>query len=307
MSPSRVNWGVLLILIGGTLLATNLDYLSSWVWWDLLRLWPVLLIAIGINLMFRKSRFRPLSYLSALLLLATFAYVVWLNGGLHFQRDYRDFSDYFGGRTTASVSYDDQSSASIKFDFDDGRIYYNTGSSADLMRIVSRSSRGGIGLDSHCDAGNCDIKVSEKDHRWLARLANEYNSGHHDWRCYLHPGVDYSLDFNLDDTEIRFFAQDLSVKKMNVEADYSNLRFKFGDGQAETRLDLKGRSNDVELYFPATAGIRLYGIDLDPDAQADLGVRLRDGALFTENYETAPVRFDVVANLDNSGVTVRKY
>jgi hypothetical protein len=44
-------WPVLLIIIGGTILANNLGLVSVDVWSSLLRLWPAILMAIGIELL----------------------------------------------------------------------------------------------------------------------------------------------------------------------------------------------------------------------------------------------------------------
>jgi hypothetical protein len=162
-------------------------------------------------------------------------------------------------------------------------------------------------MAAECNASSCDILVTEVDQHWLAQLAREHNAGHRDWRCYLHPRVDYSLDFDLDNTEVRFFAEDLVIRQMNIKADYSDLRLKFGSLQQETRIDLKGRTCDVELFLPQAAAIRLAGIYLSPDAQSVLGLTEHEGALFTDDYATAAVRFDVVADLDNSDVVVKRY
>ncbi len=304
MNPSRVNWGVVFILIGCTFLATNLDYVSDWVWWDLLHFWPVLLIAIGIDLVFRKSKLKALSYISTLLIVATFAYVIWLNGGI---RGLEDHTWIHQGKSVAAVDYDGQTSADVAFKLDDGRVYYNSGNDA-LIRVVSRDRSGGIGLESDCNGSQCKVTVTEQERHWLARLARDYDRyDDRDWRCYLNPRTDYSLTFDLDNTEIRFFAEDLFVKSMRIDADYSDIRLKFGTRQPLTQIDIRGRTNDVEFFFPQSAGLRLAGIHLNPDAMHDLGVVEEGNALVSDNYHTASTKFEVVSQLDNSDVVIKRF
>lgn len=85
----RVSGGTFLICIGGVLLLNTLDWLGWGVWFELLRLWPVLLISLGLRLLFVNT---PLHFLSlagpALVLLTTVAVVAgydereqsWTNG-----------------------------------------------------------------------------------------------------------------------------------------------------------------------------------------------------------------------------------
>ena len=82
MSPSRVRWGLTLILIGGLCLAINMGNLSWWIFLDFLYLWPVALIAIGLEMIVKKTRFQNFAYLSSVLLLGCFIWVVWADGGL---------------------------------------------------------------------------------------------------------------------------------------------------------------------------------------------------------------------------------
>lgn len=63
MSRGSFFKGLIIILLGLILLANNFQILSWSVWYELFRLWPVILIAIGIHLIFRKG---PLSFLQIL-------------------------------------------------------------------------------------------------------------------------------------------------------------------------------------------------------------------------------------------------
>jgi hypothetical protein len=67
---------VLLILIGGILLLNVLGMLDWSIWWSLLRLWPVLLIAAGLELLL--GRWRWGSLLSTILVVAVVVAALWL-------------------------------------------------------------------------------------------------------------------------------------------------------------------------------------------------------------------------------------
>jgi hypothetical protein len=67
---------VLLILIGGILLLNVFGVLDWSIWWSLLRLWPVLLIAAGLELLL--GRWRWGSLLSTVLVVAVVVAALWL-------------------------------------------------------------------------------------------------------------------------------------------------------------------------------------------------------------------------------------
>jgi len=67
---------VLLILIGGILLLNVLGVLDWSIWWSLLRLWPVLLIAAGLELLL--GRWKWGSLLATILVVAVVVAALWL-------------------------------------------------------------------------------------------------------------------------------------------------------------------------------------------------------------------------------------
>jgi len=69
---SSIRWGVIWVGIGLLFLALNLELLDSLVFPRLFSLWPVLLIAIGVELIFRKTKLYFLALLSPVLVAAAF-------------------------------------------------------------------------------------------------------------------------------------------------------------------------------------------------------------------------------------------
>ncbi len=68
MSPARFRWGLFLVLLGTLLLLRNSDVLNDNFWSDLLIYLPVILIAVGIEKIFAKSRVKVISYLTSVFL-----------------------------------------------------------------------------------------------------------------------------------------------------------------------------------------------------------------------------------------------
>lgn len=67
---------VLLILIGVILLLNVLDVLDWSIWWSVLRLWPVLLIAAGLELLLGRTRWGAL--LATILVVGVIVVALWL-------------------------------------------------------------------------------------------------------------------------------------------------------------------------------------------------------------------------------------
>ena len=66
MNGTQFLKGLAIILIGVILLLNNLNILEWSVWYNIFRLWPLLLVSLGISLIFR----RRLSWLAPLVIVA---------------------------------------------------------------------------------------------------------------------------------------------------------------------------------------------------------------------------------------------
>ncbi|MEA1964768.1 MAG: DUF5668 domain-containing protein [Candidatus Aerophobetes bacterium] len=91
--------GLIVILIGLILLANNFGILSWGIWCHLIRLWPIILIAVGLDLILRTTslsylRILPLLLIIAVICLAVYIYQVQGNR-------YRFY--YFFGKKTQNI------------------------------------------------------------------------------------------------------------------------------------------------------------------------------------------------------------
>ena len=67
MNIKKIRNGIILISVGLVLLLNNLGQVGWLVWWSILKLWPIFLMAWGIELIFRNSKLNILALLSPLI------------------------------------------------------------------------------------------------------------------------------------------------------------------------------------------------------------------------------------------------
>lgn len=87
MRVSSIRWGVIFIGIGLFFLAINLELLDSLVFPRLFALWPVLLIAIGLELIFRRTRLYFLAFLSPIIIAGAFIAAATASGDWGWKAD----------------------------------------------------------------------------------------------------------------------------------------------------------------------------------------------------------------------------
>ncbi|MGB5138950.1 MAG: hypothetical protein WBP29_10495, partial [Candidatus Zixiibacteriota bacterium] len=274
--------------------------LSWWIFLDFLYLWPVALIAIGLEMIVKNTRFHNLAYLSSVLLLGCFIWVVWADGGL--SNGYSSSDGYSSNE--AKLEYHSEQAVMVKATFENGRIYVNSGDS-DLLRVTSGGSRNRVGMTSNCDAERCEVDLRNQERRFFKRV--NYSSSDNYWKCYVNPAVTSSYNLKLDETDLRLFADDLKVNSINIDAIQSDLLIKLGTDVPRIDITLSGRSTDVDLVLPDSVGLRLEGIELRP-ATIEMFELVDRGGVFTNKFaDISPVQVSIVSSIDNGRFSLSTY
>jgi len=290
MTPSRFRWGVLLISIGVLIILTNADVLGGDFWWELLVWWPVLLIAIGIEKIFLRSRLEFISYLAPFLIVATMLYVAFETGP-DYDRD-GIFSSY---RWNEEV---DPSINTIKADIDHGRADIRVGhtrsylASARIDRFIRKpkidfsKSDGVASLDISPRVGSSgNIIVFGKRRRWNDWLLSFSDKAALDLSCY---GDRSDVDLNL---------QSVPLEKLLVENDDGDIYVKIGELKPDVEVGIVGRDARLRLRIPQKTGLKVSGDDY-ANFLKDFGLVEIDGDFYSEAYDSADVH--IILNLEDN-------
>lgn len=291
MNAGKVNFGLILIIIGVAAFAVNVDYMHWSVYLDLLDLWPVLLIVIGLQMVLKRLPVPQLAYLSSIVLLAVGFWVLYTN--------YEVYSAEYGGREM-SVPLDeldkDIERLDVSFDLDNTEL--TVSSEKDFLVLCHNPNpvtRPDIDLTESGNALEIDI---DEDKLVGFNFIDRYDDFISDWGIEINNSLPTGMSFDCDDCDLTLRLYDFQLDRLDLEASHSNINAKFGSRSSVVDVMLDVPRSMVHLRIPDSAGVRI----LDPDDFEDYYVgeidflKLGDDFV-TANYDDAPVKI----NLDITG------
>ena len=296
MTPARFRWGIIFVTVGLLLLLRNLGVFNDNFWLDLLVYSPVLLIAIGIEKIFSKTRFKIISYLTSVALLAVAL-------GIAFYSGTGGVEGSFFSKTNYRIEFDpsvDMISADLDLgstdltirDSGDDLVYGRfsrftrkpriTYSIEDNQALLDFKSRRGSYL------GGAITIDTDEDQDWYVRFSDRIPL---DLSC-ASDGSDIHL--NLSTTPLRHLA-------LNVED--ADVYLMLGDLEPEVRIEVEGIDTRLRLRVPETIGLRItageYGDYLERIGLIDM-----DGLYITEGYDSTTTKVEMEVDDDLSSFSI---
>lgn len=296
MKVNRLRTGVIFILIGLVLLLNTTDVLDIDVWESILKLWPLLLIAIGIEKIFTSTeRYKQLAYLSPIIIAGTVAYAIFAtpNGNL--------WADYDGDRSRGPYRWsvtavDDLEDIQMNFDFGGGRLAVRGGAEPGKalegqfyyqnrepeLTYDSREGNMVINLRRDGSSGPRFMMGGRERERWIVKITES---------------IPVDLDVDAGAAQVRLDLEDVICRRLDLSSGAADIDIVIGDRSPEVdcRIDCGAASVDMEV--PAGAGVRLdRSTALSRLSTGDLALEETDGYLESPDFGTRPVR--VIISLD---------
>jgi hypothetical protein len=315
-----LNWGVFLILLGGVPLAVQQGWADSGIAGDLWRLWPLILVGIGLGLVLRWT---PLAWLGGALVAGTLGLIVGalIAGGVS------GISGACvglgsGGETTSRSGAATGSSFDLELELSCGTLTVGreTGSTWSVEALHSpdrppiiEGTVTGLSLRQDLDGGIFVLGQQTRD----------------EWQVGLPAGipVSASLTLNAVDAELdpgsgpldalagTFNAADVDLDLGGATSiDTVRLALTFNAASADLTLpaiSLNGRAtlnaSSLALCVPASAELRVeHEGTLSSDNLDQTGLVESRGGWQTEGYDTASARVDLGLSSTVSSITLER-
>lgn len=285
MTPARFRWGIIFILLGLLLLLRNFNILNDDIWGMLLIWSPVVLILIGIEKIFTRSKLQFISYLTSLALFAG-GFLVAVTGGLgnpqggffsevvfrleaqpevkfiksELHLDNTDLTIRDSGRDLVFGKFDKYThKPEIDYEF--------KGDMA-LVTLISKEGKFFGGL--------LQIDFGEPQD-WYMRFSRELPL---DLECY---GYQSDMRLNFSTTPLR---------KLKLIADDAKVYLRLGDLEPMLVVTVGGEKSKLKLRIPENSGLRVYGDEYETYLTR-IGLIKKDGFFVNEGFDTLESKIDI--------------
>ena len=257
MEAGRIRNGAILLSVGVVLLANTTGYLDWSVWFKIFSLWPVALIAIGIELLFKKSRLAFIAILSPLLFFAVILGTAFLYES--------DFGEIYRFGRTYHLTQDADSSftrldATIRLYSGDIQVSSGTDKlvSAELEYLKKRPL-----VVSKQDMSNQSytLRITDRDSRWfrgdLGRRWFRRSYQEKRWEISLTDQIPVSLNLYVRKGEANLDVSELKLQELDLEAKDSEVDIKIGNQTEEATARILSRGSEVAVSVPEDMGLKI--------------------------------------------------
>lgn len=282
-----------LILLGVLFLLQNFGLLPEGVGGALLRLWPLILVILGLQMVLGRGRspWIAIGVAVAIILLGV-ALALWAGGPLNTSAATKDFH----------VPIDGARSARVAMDFGAGQLALGSllpGSPEALKGTVNDAQGGkGVTLSSLRSGDTVTIKVSP------ARSWFSFTGVTQQWDVFLSPDIPHDLAIKAGASSL-----DLDLREMRI----TTLDMAFGASSAtirtprkgETRASIDAGAASIQITIPEGVAARIQVESGLTSVNVDTTRFPREGASYrSPDYATARDRIALFIKAGAAGVTV---
>ncbi len=288
MKVSSLCWGVIFIGIGAFFLGINTGYLSHYVWLKLISLWPVILIAIGIALVFGRTKMKYLALLAPLLFALTFIYVAvdgWGARG-YYSYDYDYSSKYSREVYEYQVDSDsDVKELDIEIDFGMGEMWIGPSNnelfSGDFEYRTKRPQ-----IKYAVDNGVGELRVKSRDLQKLNFFKRR--NFKNDARVFIADYLPLDLDLDIGAARVELDLADHKLRTLYLDTGAADIDIKLGDKSKSQKIDIDSGASSISIRVPRDMALEIDSdIALSETNFNSAGLEKYHGKFRSDNFGTA--------------------
>ncbi len=286
MSPARFRWGIILIQLGILILLANLDVINYNFLFEAVVFLAVVLIMVGIEKIFTKSRLQIISYLTSIGIFVIGFLIVYntsiggREGSFWSETTYRKDLEPEVQKLQAVLDFDDIG-LTIRDVGDDliyGRfdeytskpeiVYSRTDS---IAYVTMTKSRGGL-------LGGAITIDTDKPRDWYLRFSDSIPI---DLECY---GEDSDIHLNMSTSRL---------ERLELDADESVIYLKLGDLHPRVNISVRGNDSSLKLRVPENVGLKIFGEDYSSYLTRLGLIEAEGGSFVNEGFDTLSTQIEV--------------
>ncbi|HBY99857.1 MAG TPA: hypothetical protein DEO84_00925 [candidate division Zixibacteria bacterium] len=309
MRVSSIRWGVIFIGIGLLFLAINLELLDTLVFPRLFSLWPVLLIAIGVEIIFRRTRFYFLAFLSPLIIAAAFIAAATATGDWGWKAD-EFWSRWVWRATEKKVDIveipADSAICALKLDLQCGPSDVSFEPTRDLMfKSTTEYYRRSPWVEHSATESTESIQYTNREKVRLALFGFNVTAARSEFQ--IANFLPLKVDITALDDEPDFDFSGLLLRDLNLDIRSNRAIVRLGDHADSIDITISGETSNLDIVLPGDLGLAISGDT--PGLNALLkGSEMSPGAetYFSRDYGQAQHKVFLVLNANIKTFMIRR-
>ena len=285
MTPARFRWGLILIQIGVLLLLRNMNVINDSFWEELIIYFPLVIIAVGVEKIFTKSKLQFISYLTSVAI-------------------------FFGGfaiaLTVGQSSFDGNFFSESDFDLEkrDGVEFTHAVLNLDRTDLTVRDAgkeliRGRFDrftrkpeIDYTVEGNMANISFRSRKHSYLGGVVRIETDEPQDWFISFAEDIPLDLECYGQESDIHLNLTTTPLSKLKLDASKSKIYLRLGDLVKAVQVSVLGEDSNLRLRIPFDVGIRIDGDSYGPYLK-EIGFAPKDGGFVNDAYLDADAKIDV--------------
>lgn len=295
MTPARFRWGIILITIGVLLLLQNLNILPEEIWLDLAILFPILLIAVGIEKIFTRTRLQFISYLTSIALFGVAMYL-----GFYYSHD---GGGYFSTTTHRIDSDPEVRVIRAELDLDETNLTIRDSGRDMVYGRFDRFTRK-PDIDYRVAHDTALIEFKARDGSYLGGAIKIEGGSERDWYMRFSEDTPLLLRCSGEESDMHMNFATTPLRRLSLDAADSYMYLKLGDMEPIVTIDVRGDDSSLKLRIPENVGLRVAAPDYG-DYLERLGLtRVTDHVFMTSGFDTLSTRIELDIDEDLSSFSV---
>ncbi|HPF30707.1 MAG TPA: DUF5668 domain-containing protein [Candidatus Saccharibacteria bacterium] len=293
---SKIFWGLLFIIIGLLAFLNNLNLVDV-NWNNTWRLWPLIIISIGVSILSIKNIVWKIA--SIVIVISMLGSVIWVMIG-----DYPSCNKINQYNSTTKLISKDITSAKISIKAGAVSLLVDSSDQDNLINssfesnyaIVSQNSI----ISNHTQIVDLTMS-SKKSSNWFL---NDYNNK---WTVGLNNKIPLKLSVDAGASDISIDASGISLESADIKVGVSKLLLKIGEKVSKVDIKINSGVSSILVSVPKESGIKLNLEDgMASKNIADM-IEIDDNIYESSDYDVSKNKIDISAKIGISSITVERY
>lgn len=313
MKSDKIVWGLILVFIGTILLLDNFNVIDFY-WRSVWRLWPVLLIIWGAEMLFARNNRASGPWIAGAITLVALVFVGYYGathqpanrGKWHFEWNDSDSEEV--SKSIKRNSFSEPYLSSIQraeLNISGGATSYELSDSTSNLFDADIQQRFGNYSLTKTTRDSIEVLSFKMKGKNKMRSGEGFRTNNAILRLNSNPLWNINVEMGAGETD--FDLSQFKVARLTLKGGAASFEVKLGDLQNNADVNVETGVAEVELLVPTGVGCR---IDADTGLSSrnfEGFTRQGDGTYITENYASATKKINIKMKGGVSDFNVRRY